>query len=163
MGARLADEVVDYLESNTTGSMTSPLCKLSFVGHSIGILVIRAALRQQCLTPYLPKLYLFVSLSGPQLGLMFGGNRVVKGGLRLMRMLGQGKSAIIPRWLRTSSCYSTHQATCLLACTVPLSKFVPNIAACQVHDNCFITMHVTVLLLTMGVSLLSSQLAVSKS
>ena len=43
MGINLAQEVLDYIKSN---SISSNLDRLSFIGHSLGGVIIRAALQQ---------------------------------------------------------------------------------------------------------------------
>jgi hypothetical protein len=50
--------------------------RLSFVGHSIGNLIIRSALTHPAMAPFLDRLHTFLSISGPHLG---GGVRRVVG------------------------------------------------------------------------------------
>ena len=69
MGENLAAELLEFLKKNCVGKIQ--LGKLSFVGHSIGSLIIRAALTSPLLLPYLDKLHSFVSLSSPHLGFYF--------------------------------------------------------------------------------------------
>lgn len=70
MGIRLAQEVVNYICDWCPGSA---LGRLSFVAHSLGGLIVRAAM--PLLTEYSAKMYTFLSFSTPHLGLgSFGVN-----------------------------------------------------------------------------------------
>lgn len=62
---RLADEVVAFLAEYCPGPR---LKKISFIGHSLGGLIIRAALPY--LEDYKNKFHTFLTLSTPHLGLM---------------------------------------------------------------------------------------------
>ena len=94
MGARLATETaaaMEHLEAEgwpVRGGGRRPRCaataaaeaaaresarpRLSFVGHSMGCLVIRAAMTHPALAPHLDRLHAFLSVSGPHLG--YGGD-----------------------------------------------------------------------------------------
>ncbi|KAK4271109.1 hypothetical protein QN277_019849 [Acacia crassicarpa] len=90
MGRRLAQEVVNFLEkkiikSSKSGSPKN--IKLSFVGHSIGNIIIRAALTEEIMKPYLRYLHTYVSMSGPHLGYMYSSNSVFNSGLWLFKTL----------------------------------------------------------------------------
>jgi alpha-beta hydrolase superfamily lysophospholipase len=63
MGERLATEVKQYIISFCPASCLS---KISFIGHSLGGLIIRAALPH--LSEYSQKFFTYMSLSSPQLG-----------------------------------------------------------------------------------------------
>ncbi|CAI6001349.1 unnamed protein product, partial [Closterium sp. NIES-64] len=91
MGARLAHEVVTVLRS-MFGPIDRPnrknmLQRLSFVGYSIGNLVVRAALADDSMRPYLPYLHLYLSFCGPHLGYMYHSNSLVTGGMWLLKRL----------------------------------------------------------------------------
>ncbi|CAI7844585.1 unnamed protein product, partial [Closterium sp. NIES-54] len=91
MGARLAHEVVTALRS-MFGPIDRPnrknlLERLSFVGYSIGNLVVRAALADDSMRPYLPYLHLYLSFCGPHLGYMYHSNSLVTGGMWLLKRL----------------------------------------------------------------------------
>ncbi|CAI5486965.1 unnamed protein product, partial [Closterium sp. Naga37s-1] len=91
MGARLAHEVVTALRS-MFGPIDRPnrknvLQRLSFVGYSIGNLVVRAALADDSMRPYLPYLHLYLSFCGPHLGYMYHSNSLVSGGMWLLKRL----------------------------------------------------------------------------
>uniref|UniRef100_A0A671SFH5 Protein FAM135A-like n=1 Tax=Sinocyclocheilus anshuiensis TaxID=1608454 RepID=A0A671SFH5_9TELE len=63
MTDRLLDEIVQYIQIyNLTVS------KISFVGHSLGNLIVRSVLTRPRFKCYLSRLHTFLSLSGPHLG-----------------------------------------------------------------------------------------------
>lgn len=89
MGFRLASEVSEFLE-NAFGKPAltrgrSPLARLSFVGHSLGNLIIRSALTQPPLVPFLGRLHTCLSISGPHLGYLYSGNALFNSGLWFMK------------------------------------------------------------------------------
>eukprot|EP01071_Lankesteria_metandrocarpae_P008768 Lankesteria_metandrocarpae@DN5049_c0_g1_i1.p1 len=81
MGRRLADEVSAKIQE--WFPIESSLGRISFVVHSLGGLIARAAV------PYLkrfaPKFHAFVSLSSPHLGYMHNSNRLVEAGLWVLK------------------------------------------------------------------------------
>ncbi|MED6157418.1 hypothetical protein PIB30_022989 [Stylosanthes scabra] len=90
MGKRLAKEVVKYLKRKMDKASRSGHLKsihLSFVGHSMGNLIIRAALTESMMEPYLRYLYTYVSISGPHLGYMYSSNPIFNSGLWLLKKM----------------------------------------------------------------------------
>lgn len=88
MGFRLAQEVISFLKRKMDkASRRRNLrdIKLSFVGHSIGNLIVRAALAESMMEPYLRYLYTYVSISGPHLGYMYSSNSLFNSGLWLLK------------------------------------------------------------------------------
>ncbi|KAL8153771.1 hypothetical protein V2J09_011531 [Rumex salicifolius] len=90
MGSRLAKEVTSFIKRkmkklSRSGSLRS--VKLSFVGHSIGNIIIRTALADKSMEPYLDFLHTYVSLSGPHLGYMYSPNSLLNSGLWLLKKL----------------------------------------------------------------------------
>ncbi|KAL2968853.1 hypothetical protein AAZX31_15G047800 [Glycine max] len=90
MGSRLAQEVISFLKkkmdkASRVGNLKD--IKLSFVGHSIGNLIIRAALAESIMEPYLRYLYTYVSISGPHLGYMYSSNSIFNSGLWLLKKI----------------------------------------------------------------------------
>ncbi|WJX52625.1 hypothetical protein P8452_38717 [Trifolium repens] len=88
MGFRLAQEVISFLKrkmdkASRRGNLKD--IKLSFVGHSIGNLIIRTALAESMMEPYLRYLYTYVSISGPHLGYMYSSNSLFNSGLWLLK------------------------------------------------------------------------------
>lgn len=55
-------------------------CVFSFVGHSLGNIIIRSALTSPKLEHLLPKMYTFLSLSGPHLGTLYNNSGLVNMG-----------------------------------------------------------------------------------
>jgi hypothetical protein len=74
LGEALGNEVLNHIAMYCKGSIR----RISFIGHSLGGLIVRAALR--LIKEYRGKLGVFVSLSCPHLGLMYGKSRWVKAG-----------------------------------------------------------------------------------
>ncbi|CAF1528144.1 unnamed protein product [Didymodactylos carnosus] len=59
--------------------------RISFVGHSLGNLVVRAAVANPRFERYRPMLYTYLSLSGPHLGTLFNSSGLVNMGMWLMQ------------------------------------------------------------------------------
>ncbi|KAL4271543.1 hypothetical protein GQ457_13G009370 [Hibiscus cannabinus] len=90
MGLRLAHEVIAYVKkkmdkASRTGNLRD--IKLSFVGHSIGNIIIRTALADSIMEPYLRFLHTYVSVSGPHLGYLYSSNSLFNSGLWLLKKL----------------------------------------------------------------------------
>jgi hypothetical protein len=64
MTEQLIQEISDHIE--TYGIDPE---RISFIGHSLGNLIIRSAVAHDNFKPYLPKLHTYLSLSGPHLGI----------------------------------------------------------------------------------------------
>lgn len=80
MTHRLVKEIVSHMELYALN-----IGRLSFVGHSLGNIIIRSALTSPELIPYLPKLYTFLSLSGPHLGTLYNSSGLVNMGMWFMQ------------------------------------------------------------------------------
>ncbi|PWZ25673.1 Protein FAM135B [Zea mays] len=90
MGRRLANEVVAFLKRKVDKYSRNGGCKeikLSFVGHSIGNIILRSALTEPKLQPFLKNLYTYMSISGPHLGYWYSPNSLFNSGLWLMKRL----------------------------------------------------------------------------
>nr|XP_034568601.1 protein FAM135A-like [Setaria viridis] len=90
MGRRLANEVVAFLKRRLDKYSKMGGCqemKLSFVGHSIGNIILRSALTEPKLQPFLKNLYTYMSISGPHLGYWYSSNSLFNSGLWLMKRL----------------------------------------------------------------------------
>ena len=72
MGKKLADEVKAYIKEWTEGLIFK---KLSFIGHSIGGVIIRSALPH--LEEFKNKFWMFISLSSPHLGYAFSESKII--------------------------------------------------------------------------------------
>ncbi|XP_054853478.1 protein FAM135A isoform X2 [Eublepharis macularius] len=80
MTDRLLDEIIQYIQIyNLT------ISKISFIGHSLGNLIIRSVLTRPRFKYYLGKLYTFLSLSGPHLGTLYNSSALVNTGLWFMQ------------------------------------------------------------------------------
>ncbi|NXI59735.1 F135A protein, partial [Chloroceryle aenea] len=80
MTDRLLDEIIQYIQIyNLT------LSKISFIGHSLGNLIIRSVLTRPRFKYYLSKLHTFLSLSGPHLGTLYNSSALVNTGLWFMQ------------------------------------------------------------------------------
>ncbi|XP_039995548.1 protein FAM135A [Xiphias gladius] len=80
MTDRLLDEIIQYIQIyNLTVS------KISFVGHSLGNLIVRSVLSRPRFKCYLSRLHTFLSLSGPHLGTLYNSSALVNTGLWFMQ------------------------------------------------------------------------------
>lgn len=80
MTDRLLDEIIQYIQIyNLTVS------KISFVGHSLGNLIVRSVLTRPRFKCYLNRLHTFLSLSGPHLGTLYNSSALVNTGLWFMQ------------------------------------------------------------------------------
>ena len=79
MGLRLAMELKDFLMKQS--SSFSIIARISFIGHSLGGLIIRAAVA--LLGEYREKMHLYLSLSTPHLGIT---NKLIESGIAFLRL-----------------------------------------------------------------------------
>ncbi|KAL1214200.1 hypothetical protein V5N11_034733 [Cardamine amara subsp. amara] len=90
MGQRLAQEVISFFKRKKDkharyGRLKN--VKLSFVGHSIGNVIIRSAIADSLMEPYRKYFHTYVSLSGPHLGYLYSSNSLFNSGLWLLKKL----------------------------------------------------------------------------
>ncbi|KAK4276942.1 hypothetical protein QN277_015029 [Acacia crassicarpa] len=90
MGQRLAQEVASFVKrkmdkASKNGNLED--IRLSFVGHSIGNLIIRTAIADSAMEPFLGHLHTYVSVSGPHLGYLYSSNSLFNSGLWLLKTL----------------------------------------------------------------------------
>jgi len=78
LGANLVREVLAFLGQD---NMLARARKISFVCHSFGGIICRAALAHEDFKPLLPKLHTLVTLSSPHLGMLYGTNSLVELGI----------------------------------------------------------------------------------
>lgn len=128
MGERLATEVKQYILSFCPISCIS---KISFIGHSMGGLIIRAALPH--LAEFATKFFTFISLGSPHLGYMYNSNKLFDAGMWLLK-----------KW-RNSRCLTQlsmtdqrlYEETCLYRlATLPGLEWFKNVMlVCSIQDQ----------------------------
>ena len=87
MGKKLAAEVKQYIKEWTEGLIFK---KLSFIGHSIGGVIIRSALPH--LEEFKNKFWMFISLSSPHLGYAFSESKIINAGMWVLKKWKGSKS-----------------------------------------------------------------------
>ncbi|KAH1011253.1 hypothetical protein HUJ04_000665 [Dendroctonus ponderosae] len=80
MTDRLVSEILQYLDVSSIRPT-----RISFVGHSLGNIIIRSALTRPQLKFILPRLHTFLSLSGPHLGTLYNSSGLVNMGMWFMQ------------------------------------------------------------------------------
>jgi alpha-beta hydrolase superfamily lysophospholipase len=80
MGQKLAEEVHQYVRESCPGSQ---LGRLTFIGHSLGGLIIRAALPG--LEKYKDKFHGFLTLCSPHLGYMYKSSKIFTTGMWFLK------------------------------------------------------------------------------
>uniref|UniRef100_A0AAY4D1L8 DUF676 domain-containing protein n=1 Tax=Denticeps clupeoides TaxID=299321 RepID=A0AAY4D1L8_9TELE len=89
MTDRLLDEIIQHIQLyNLT------IGRISFIGHSLGNVIIRSVLTRPRFRCYLCKLHTFLSLSGPHLGTLYNNSTLVSTGLWLMQKLKKSGSLL---------------------------------------------------------------------
>ncbi|XP_067112010.1 protein FAM135B [Osmerus mordax] len=89
MTDRLLDEIIQHIQLyNLT------IGRISFIGHSLGNVIIRSVLTRPRFRCYLCKLHTFLSLSGPHLGTLYNSSTLVSTGLWLMQKLKKSGSLL---------------------------------------------------------------------
>lgn len=73
-------QLIDLFQLHYFVSCVAPRRWNSFIGHSLGTIIIRAALARDEMEPYLDRLHCFLSLSGPHLGTAYNNNGLVNMG-----------------------------------------------------------------------------------
>lgn len=76
----MVKQLVEEIDLHIEHCSTKPQ-RISFVGHSLGNLIIRAAVSHSQFERYRPLLYTYLSLSGPHLGTLFNTSGLVNIGL----------------------------------------------------------------------------------
>jgi len=88
MGRRLAKEVDDFIKRNCRGGRPT---RISFVAHSLGGVIARAAFVEEAFKPYTKYLWTFLSLACCHVGHLFG-TVLVRGGLAILKMFRKSKA-----------------------------------------------------------------------
>lgn len=88
MTDRLLEEVIDHVRD-----MPSPPSKVSFIGHSLGSIVVRSLVTRLEFASLIPKLHLYLSICGPHLGTKYQ-NGIVSVGMWAVRKWYNSKSLL---------------------------------------------------------------------
>mmetsp|Transcript_23203 Transcript_23203/g.22714 ORF Transcript_23203/g.22714 Transcript_23203/m.22714 type:complete len:293 (-) Transcript_23203:59-937(-) len=128
MGDRLANEVKQYIQSFCP---VSCLSRISFIGHSLGGLIIRAALPK--LEEFKDKFYTYMSLSSPHLGYMYNSNKLFDAGMWFLKKWRKSKCL---QQLSMSD-HKEAESTCLyqLSKAPGLNWFKNVVLACSYQDQ----------------------------
>eukprot|EP00826_Nyctotherus_ovalis_P016088 TRINITY_DN14634_c0_g1_i6.p1 TRINITY_DN14634_c0_g1~~TRINITY_DN14634_c0_g1_i6.p1 ORF type:complete len:155 (+),score=33.44 TRINITY_DN14634_c0_g1_i6:532-996(+) len=86
MGVLLAEEITDYIHEWELGKTMGAL---SFIGHSLGGVIIRAALPH--LKSFNQRMKTFITFSTPHLGYMYISNTIINAGMWVLRRLSKSK------------------------------------------------------------------------
>uniref|UniRef100_A0A8C6QAW0 DUF676 domain-containing protein n=2 Tax=Nannospalax galili TaxID=1026970 RepID=A0A8C6QAW0_NANGA len=89
MTDRLLDEIIQHIQLYNLS-----ISRISFIGHSLGNIIIRSVLTRPRFRYYLTKLHTFLSLSGPHLGTLYSNSTLVSTGLWLMQKLKKSGSLL---------------------------------------------------------------------
>nr|XP_035945280.1 protein FAM135B isoform X2 [Halichoerus grypus] len=89
MTDRLLDEIIQHIQLYNLS-----ISRISFIGHSLGNIIIRSVLTRPRFRYYLSKLHTFLSLSGPHLGTLYNNSTLVSTGLWLMQKLKKSGSLL---------------------------------------------------------------------
>lgn len=77
MTTRLVNEILCYIHMYDL----KPPSRISFIGHSLGNIIIRSALARPEISHLLPMMHTFLSLSGPHLGTLYNSSGLVNMGM----------------------------------------------------------------------------------
>ncbi|CAH2090897.1 unnamed protein product [Euphydryas editha] len=130
MTDRLVQEIMTHIQNS------SEPARISFVGHSLGTIIIRSALARPQMKPFLGKLHTFLSLSGPHLGTLYNSSGLVNAGMWFMQKWKKSGSllqlslrdASDPRrsfLYRLSERSQLHQFKHILLCGSGQDRYVP--------------------------------------
>jgi len=86
MGERLATEIINFAQEWCPGTT---LGMISFIGHSLGGVIIRAALPR--LAKFKDKMETIVTLASPHLGYMYASNTIVDAGMWVLKRWKKSK------------------------------------------------------------------------
>ncbi|XP_040289763.1 protein FAM135B [Bufo bufo] len=89
MTDRLMDEIIQHIQLYNLS-----ISRISFIGHSLGNIIVRSVLTRPRFRYYLNKLHTFLSLSGPHLGTLYSNSTLVSTGLWLMQKLKKSGSLL---------------------------------------------------------------------
>ena len=87
MTERLIDEILLHISN-----YNAPPTRISFVGHSLGTILIRSAISKPRLAHLVPFFHTYLSLSGPHLGTLYNNSGLVNMGMWFMQKLKKSGS-----------------------------------------------------------------------
>ncbi|XP_050675103.1 uncharacterized protein LOC126972424 isoform X2 [Leptidea sinapis] len=130
MTDRLVQEFLTHIQNS------SEPARISFVGHSLGTIIVRSALARPQMKPYLNRLHTFLSLSGPHLGTLYNSSGIVNAGMWFMQKWKKSGSLLQlslrdssdPRrsfLYRLSERSQLHQFKHILLCGSGQDRYVP--------------------------------------
>ncbi|CAK1544951.1 unnamed protein product [Leptosia nina] len=130
MTDRLVQEILTHIQNSSEPT------RISFVGHSLGTIIIRSALARPQMKPFLGRLHTFLSLSGPHLGTLYNSSGLVNAGMWFMQKWKKSGSllqlslrdASDPRrsfLYRLSERSQLHQFKHILLCGSGQDRYVP--------------------------------------
>ena len=97
LGRKLSQEVQEFVFSYLSGfqiidgnRVQVSMSKLTFIGHSLGGIIVRQALKH--LQKYWSMLHGYVSLGTPHLGYMYNSTSIVDAGIWLIKKFKQSRS-----------------------------------------------------------------------
>ena len=88
MTDRLLQEMLEHI-----GDMATPPSKISFIGHSLGSIIVRSLVTRPEFSVWLPRLHLYMSICGPHLGTKYQ-NGIVSVGMWAVRKWYSSKSLL---------------------------------------------------------------------
>lgn len=91
-GERLATEIHEFINWTFDEGDSTYLDRISFIGHSIGNIVIRSALRFPTLEMYKPLFWGYTSISGPHLGYTCSDNFLLNSGMKVLERFHSSES-----------------------------------------------------------------------
>jgi len=83
MTDRLVEEILQHVRRQSATSPFYP-SRLSFVGHSLGCILVRSAIADPKLAQLQGRFHTFLSLSGPHLGTLYNNSGLVNMGKRIV-------------------------------------------------------------------------------
>ena len=80
MTRKLVNEIMYHVKTSYLN-----IGKISFIGHSLGCILIRSAIQKPELANFSSKFHTFLSLSGPHIGTMYNNSGLVNAGMWMMQ------------------------------------------------------------------------------
>jgi len=133
MTRNLVDELLLYL-SHCSAHPT----RISFIGHSLGNVIIRSALADPRLEPWLERLYTFLSLNGPHCGILYNNNSMVNMGMWFVQ---RWKKSISLQQMALKDNTDLRQTFMYQLSTKPCLQYFKYVLLVGSHDDFYVPMH----------------------